>query len=331
MTSGSPIIHVVNAETLPETRRTRTPLDCGLSEEPLVAGVKDTPTAHLRAKLDAQLRALLAYEPGTRSGGDPEDLHQMRVAVRRMRSVLKLSADPGAQRVRAELKWLGAALGQVRDYDVLIGRLRDTVANFGEQDREASDRLIAAFSAERGRAKRRLNRTLNTARYAALLTAVAELTRTVEADAASDSGPDTGRLDPVVAVRKPYRKLTRAVTALPEDPPDDELHALRIHGKHLRYAAELAVPAAKKKQAGRLRSLVKATKRLQDVLGDHQDAVVAADRVRNLAAASDERMLGFIAGRIVEREAGRRDDARATWPSAVASIDDLATRILNRA
>jgi CHAD domain-containing protein len=310
--------------TLPETRRNGTPADFSLPEEPLVAGAKDTPTAHLRAKLDAELRALLAHEPGTRSGADPEDLHQMRVAVRRMRSVLKLSGDVSAQRVRVELKWLGSALGEVRDYDVLIGHLRTTVASFDEHDQEAAGQLIAAFSAERARAKRRLNRTLNSRRYTSLLAAVAELTRT----AGVDTAPDGNRLDPVVALRKPYRKLTRAVMALPEDPPDNDLHTLRIHGKRLRYAAELAVAAAKKKQAARLRSLVKATKWLQDVLGDHQDAVVAANRVRNLAVISDERMVGFVAGRIVEREANRRGEARASWPDAVASIDNLAARLL---
>ncbi|WP_425388231.1 CHAD domain-containing protein [Amycolatopsis taiwanensis] len=306
------------------TRRTKTPADLGLSDEPMVVGPEDSPTAHLRAKLDAQLRALLAHEPGTRSGADPEDLHQMRVAVRRMRSVLKLSEDPAAQHVRAELKLLGSVLGEVRDYDVLIDHLRTTVAGFGEQDLQAADQLIAAFAAQRDQAKRRLNQALNTARYTALLTAIGELTKTAEVA----NAPDDGRLDPATALRKPYRRLVRAAAALPNNPPDDELHAVRIRGKRLRYAAELAVPAAKKKQAARLKALVKATKRLQDVLGDHQDAVVAADRVRNLAVTSDERMVGFIAGRIVEREANRRAEARAAWPDALAGVNKLAARLL---
>lgn len=303
--------------------QTKTPADLALSDEPMAAGPKDSPTAHLRAKLDAQLRALLAHEPGTRSGADPEDLHQMRVAVRRMRSVLKLSGGPTVQHVRAELKLLGSVLGEVRDYDVLIEHLRTTVGGFGEPDLQAADQLIAAFAGQRGQAKRRLNRALNTARYRALLASVGELTMTAEVE----NVPDGGRLDPVTALRKPYRRLARAAAALPKEPPDDELHALRIHGKHLRYAAELAVPAAKKKQAAPLKALVKAAKQLQDVLGDHQDAVVAAERVRNLAATSDQ-MVSFIAGRIVEREANRRGEARAAWPGALARINELAMRLL---
>lgn len=319
----------MSTETLSGTKgvagsQTKTPADLGLSDEPMAAGPKDSPTAHLRAKLDAQLRALLAHEPGTRSGADPEDLHQMRVAVRRMRSVLKLSGGQEVEHVRAELKWLGSILGEVRDYDVLIDNLRATVAGFDEQDLQAADQLIGAFASQRGQSKRRLNRALNTARYRALLESVGELTRIAEVE----NAPDGGRLDPVTALRKPYRRLVRAAAALPKNPPDNELHALRIYGKRLRYAAELAVPAAKKKQAAQLTTLVKATKRLQDVLGEHQDAVVAADRVRNLAVTSDKRMVGFIAGRIVEREANRRGEARAAWPGVLARINKLAARLL---
>ncbi|HKS46030.1 MAG TPA: CHAD domain-containing protein [Amycolatopsis sp.] len=309
------------------SRRPRTPDELGLPGEAVVAGPKDSPTTHLRAKLDAQSRALLAYEQGTRSGTDPEDLHQMRVAVRRMRSVLKLSGGPAVEHVRMELKWLGGALGDVRDFDVLIGHLRGVTESFDSDDREAADRLIAIFAAERAKARRRMNRALGSRRYTTLLETIADLSRTAEISGTSDGVP----LDPVDALRKPYRKLTKAVAALPEDPPDDELHALRIYGKRLRYAAEMATGAARKKQAERLRSLVKATKRLQDVLGDHQDAVVAAERVRELATVSEELPVGFVAGRIVEHELTRRTEARATWPTAVATIDTLASQILPNA
>lgn len=301
-----------------------TPADLGLPDEPVVARPKDSSAAHLRAKLDAQLRALLAYEPGTRSGADPEDLHQMRVAVRRMRSVLKLSPSPATGHVRAELKWLGAALGEVRDLDVLIGHLRVSVETLGEEDRGPAGRLISIFADQRAMAKRRLNRVLGDRRYVSLLEAIAELSRAAEVQDTPDGSP----LDPTAALRKPYRRLTKAAAKLPADPPDEELHALRIHGKRLRYAAEVAMSATKKKQAERLRSLVKATKSLQDVLGEHQDAVVAAARVRALAVDSEDLPVGFVAGRIVERELTRRARVRAKWPAALATVDDLAARLI---
>jgi len=78
---------------------------------------------------------------------------------------------------------------------------------------------------------------------------------------------------------------------------------VRKKGKRARYAGELA---------GR-QKLVKRAKELQDVLGEHQDAVVAADRLRELGIpAAPEQAL--VAGRLVEREEGRRSEARAAWP-----------------
>ncbi|WP_372491316.1 CHAD domain-containing protein [Amycolatopsis tucumanensis] len=311
----------MSTATLPS--RVVTAGDLGLPGEPLVAGPRDTPEALLRARIDGQLRAMLKYEPGTRSGADPEDLHQMRVAVRRLRSALKL-LGPAGDDVRAELKWLGAGLGEVRDHDVLIDHLRATVASFDESDQQAGARLVRIFVAERSKAKRRLNRCLGSARYAALLRSTARLVLT---ELQLTPGAQPGPVDVAAVVRKPYRKLTKAVTALPADPPDDELHELRIHGKRLRYAAETAKSAARKKQVTRVRELIKATKRLQDVLGDHQDAVVAAERMRALVAATDEPAVGFVAGRIAERELRRRAAARAAWGAVLADVHTAAAKV----
>ena len=168
----------------------------------------------------------------------------MRVALRRMRSVLKLSGElvgDGAEPVRAELGWLGQSLGEVRDHDVLIGHLREVIADFEVRDQPAGRRLVSRFVTERAAAKRRLTRALSSARYSRLLQEVGQLTRA--------SGEAPGRAArPGDGVRKPYRRLAKAVRALPADPPDDDLHALRIHGKKLRYAAELAHTSAKKKR-----------------------------------------------------------------------------------
>ncbi len=99
--------------------------------------------------------------------------------------------------------------------------------------------------------------------------------------------------------------MRKAVRKLPAEPADDELHSVRKKGKRARYAAELA---------GR-KKLVQRAKKLQDVLGEHQDAVVAAGRLRELAAgASPEQAL--VAGRLVEREEERRTEARGAWPKA---------------
>ncbi|WP_103344203.1 CHAD domain-containing protein [Amycolatopsis sp. CA-126428] len=307
----------MTTESLP-----RTPAELGLPDAPVEARPADPAVHHVRAKLDREIRALLAHEPGTRSGVDPEDLHQMRVALRRMRSVLKLSGElvgDGAEPVRAELGWLGQSLGEVRDHDVLIGHLREVIAGFEVRDQAAGRRLVAKFVTERASAKRRLTRALSSARYSTLLREVSLLTRDGASAAAASEKPH----DLIAGLAKPHRKLTKAVRALPADPPDDDLHALRIHGKKLRYAAELAQTSAKKKQAAKIKQLLKATKDFQTVLGEHQDAVIAAERMRTVLESADGPM-GFVAGRIAERELSRRAEVRATWRKSWKAVDSAA-------
>ncbi|WP_326568412.1 CHAD domain-containing protein [Amycolatopsis rhabdoformis] len=322
----------MTTEPLPSSTRRRapeptTPAELGLPGEPAKAGPQDPAATHVRAKLDNELRELLAREPGTRSGADPEDLHQMRVTLRRMRSVLKTSGalvGAAAEPVRAELGWLGQSLGEVRDYDVLIGHLRDVIATFEVRDQPAGRRLVSKFVSERTSARRRLTRALSSARYAALLQSVAQLTRVPDHEI--DPTP-VGSGGLATDVRKPYRRLAKAVAALPADPPDDDLHALRIHGKKLRYTAEMARSSAKKKQAAELSSLVKAARKLQTVLGDHQDAVIAAEKVRGLLPTADGE-IGFIAGRIAEHELLKRTEARAAWQSVWTRIDKVGRTAL---
>ncbi|WP_033293292.1 CHAD domain-containing protein [Amycolatopsis jejuensis] len=315
--------------TAQATRRTpepTTPAALGLADEPAKAGPRAPAAAHVRAKLDHELRELLAREPGTRSGTDPEDLHQMRVAQRRMRSVLKASGElvgATAEPVRVDLGWLGQVLGDVRDYDVLIGHLREVIATFEVRDQPAGRRLVSRFVAERTTARRRLNRALSSARYATLLQGIAQLSRTAEHEIDETPAGEPGL---AADVRKPFRKLSRAVAALPSDPPDDDLHALRIHGKKLRYTAELARSAAKKKQAAKLTELIKATRKFQTVLGDHQDAVLAAEKVRDALSGADPEM-GFVAGRIVEHEIEKRAQARATWLEVWHRIEKAARAV----
>ena len=89
------------------------------------------PGEALGIALEAEYRALLAHDPGTRRGDDPEDLHQLRVATRRLRAFLRaarpLVDGEWAESLREELGWLGGHLGPARDLDVMLGRLRAEV------------------------------------------------------------------------------------------------------------------------------------------------------------------------------------------------------------
>lgn len=259
-----------------------------------------TPFELLRSRLRAQLREIERHDPGTRLDRDPESLHDMRVGVRRLRALLKagrplISTDTSGLEQR--LKELGRVLGDVRDLDVLLARLHEEARELGEQDAEHAEAMLATLAGEREEKRRALLATLDSDSYLALLD---EIGATVDNLEASEADVSLGKL-----AGRASGKLSKAVRALPPEPSDDDLHTVRKSGKKARYAAELA---------GR-KKVVRRAKALQDVLGDHQDAVVAAERLRELAAGAPSEQ-ALAAGRLMEREEARRAAARAEWREA---------------
>jgi CHAD domain-containing protein len=283
-----------------------------------------TPVDHVRASLDQRLRALLTHEPGTRTGEDIEDLHQMRVAVRRMRATLK-AARPlldaaWSDDLRAELGWLGGALGPVRDLDVLLLRLHREIASLPADEQNAGGVLLDALERERTTARAAMLEALTAPRYFGLLERLAE---TVSAPLPTPAPGDAPQPALVDLVRAEARKLRRAVEKAGDDPPDEVLHALRIRGKRVRYTGELVAPSLRGTPAGKqVKRLLSATTALQEVLGDHQDACVAEQRIRGLLAGLDVTPdTVFVAGRLVERETHRAAEKRREWRGAWVLVD----------
>lgn len=270
----------------------------------------DTPP---RAWIAEQLDELHVHGEVALAGADPEGVHQLRVAVRRIRAVLKASRFDDGGALLAELRWFFGELGPLRDLDVLLDRFRDDTDGFSPDEMVAFERLLKGLRTERGQARRRVTRALRGKRYAALLKTLAAT------DAAPKAPAEKGLL---AEVGRPFRKLRKAVDSAGPDPVDEVLHDLRIRGKKLRYAAELAAPEGGKP----VRRLVKATKRLQDVLGEHQDACVAEQRVRALVA--EDAAEAFIAGRLVERERNRQGAARAQWYEAYQEVERSGLELL---
>ncbi len=259
-----------------------------------------TTVQRIKLLLLEQLRELEAHDPGVRLGTDPEDLHKFRVATRRTRAIARATRPVLGEALAplaAELKWLAGLLGPVRDLDVLIERLRSSVAELGH-DRDAGAELVAKLESDRRAARDTLLDALESERYL-------ELLATFESTVALLPDLDSGKgLRPIA--KDELRRLMKKARKLPAVPSDDELHGLRIHAKRARYAAELAEAPQK---------YVDALKRLQDVIGDHQDAVVAEERLRNASRAA----VAIAAGRLIERERARRAEQRAVYRDALAS------------
>jgi CHAD domain-containing protein len=258
--------------------------------------------------LREQFDQLLAHDPGTRLGTDPESLHDMRVAARRARALLRAGAllvATDTQMLSLELQWLGSVLGDVRDLDVLLARLRGEAASLDPGDRAAAGRLLRALERQRTRARRAMLKALDGNRYDALIDRFDETLTTLE--------PTESTTTLASLAQRELKRLRRDVRALDRDPADDALHALRKRGKRTRYAHELAGKKAVVKQA----------KQLQDVLGEHHDSVVAEERLRALAhdAPADQ---ALAAGLLIEQERTKRSAARASWRKTWRQLERAA-------
>lgn len=270
----------------------------GHPPEALKVGPEDPMALAARKVLAQQALKLRANAEGTLLDLDPEYLHDMRVATRRLRSALKLFAPSlparRAQSLRLELGWLAGLLGQVRDLDVFIAGLREQSGRLGDAARVANA-LEAELWARRGAARGTLVSGMKTKRFASLLSRLEALAGSpppkrpcgVAARRADGIGP--------LLIGQAHRRVVKqGRAALPPQASSPEaaaspaaLHRLRILFKRLRYASEFFAPVMGK----RMEPLLQAMVQFQDCLGEHQDAVVAAARVdalaREMAARGD--------------------------------------------
>ena len=226
----------------------------------------------MHAAVASAVARLDANEPALWTERDPEAVHQARVATRRLRSDLRTLRDYVDPRwvvpLRGELRWLGAELGAVRDVEVLRERLSLHAGLLPDTEADAARAAVNRLEADHSVARADLLGALHSPRYAQLHRALHDAVTTPRFIRHADA-PATSALPR--AVRPPWRRLRRAVDALGTVPSDAALHEVRIRAKRARYAAELASPVI-----GRpARELGAALARVQDVLGEHQDAVVA--------------------------------------------------------
>jgi CHAD domain-containing protein len=207
--------------------------------------------------------------------------------------------------LRAELDWLADGLGAVRDADVLLDRFTNDIVSLGDSDQPAGQRLLDTLRARRTHDRELLLTAMRSSRYGALLDALVAAARRPRLLLRIDDTDDEEML--LSLVRVPLRRLRRAVSAEPRDTTDEHLHRLRILTKRARYAIE-ALGVAFGRPA---RKHARALAQLQDVLGAHHDAVVAADWLRERTSLDPS--LGLVAGQLVELERRRADAAAGSW------------------
>jgi CHAD domain-containing protein len=267
----------------------------------------------VRRAFAASVVRLIEHDPVMRLDADPEGVHQARVATRRLRSDLRTFrslVDPAwATALRDELGWLAAILGSVRDGDVMLERMRKRASQLPETTAGGAARVLQTLETSRDDAHRELLATLSGERYLSLLDALVSAANApsllLEADLpASTVLPGL--------VRRPWRSLAERVKTLGEHPADEDLHDVRIRTKRVRYAAEAVVPLVGRQA----RAFAVAAGRLQDVLGDLNDATVAEGWLREWARGSRSMPGVFAAGELagLERAAGGR--YRSRWERA---------------
>ncbi|HEV7535035.1 MAG TPA: CYTH and CHAD domain-containing protein [Acidimicrobiia bacterium] len=301
--------------------------------EPLPGAVGDIGPAStmgevVQAAVGHALGRMVAHDPGVRLGDDMEDVHQARVGTRRLRSDLRTFRpllDPDwVAGLREEAGWYAALLGDVRDTEVLMERLEHQAAGLPKEDRAAVKPIVARLAREREAARKRLLAGMDSPRYVGLLDRLTDAT-SEPAFAASDRGEGPGRAaaDALPGlVRRPWRRLAKAVKALPEVPADEQLHAVRILAKHTRYAAEAAARVAGKPAT----AFAKQIAAVQTVLGDHQDACVMEAWLRAAGPKTRSTKEAMLIGQLIGLQRAEAAANRAAWPEAWARASDPALR-----
>jgi CHAD domain-containing protein len=307
-------------------------LDLGSSEISSESSIEELAFAVLRQHFAAFLRK----EGGTRLGEDPEQLHDMRVATRRIRAAIALfeAALPAeVVMVREELGWVASALGAVRDLDVLIEQVETWRRRAEGLDDRALGAVAGVLSADRDQATANLVQTLDSPRYERLLAELTSILRHGPVGASPSSRVPAVDAAPSL-IKQRYRKVRKGGRRIDRTSKPADYHRLRIRAKRLRYALQFLAPIYGKG----VTTLIRRTVRLQDLLGAHQDAEVAVARFEAIVAEEGSDLppaAAFAMGEIAERFAKKKAKLRRRFPKVFRRVGGSAwadvRRVMKRA
>lgn len=267
-----------------------------------------------------QITAIVTLDPAVRLD-TYDSVHRMRVATRRLRSAFRsyrkvldrTVTDP----IGAELKWLAAELGIDRDREVLTARIGERLAEVPVELRlgPVAARLEIWSHARRTGSRDRLIGVLDGERYLALLdTLDAFLADPPLREAAARPAAEVIRK----AVLRDYERLADRLEPVLDAPSGPErdvvLHEARKDAKRARYAAEVARPAL----GAPAKAFAGLMTEVQELLGDHQDSVVAREALRELAvqahtAGESTFTVGLLYGREEALAAARERELPGLW------------------
>lgn len=280
---------------------------------------KTSPARHLAYRcLLEQFNVVLAEESRALEGKDPEGVHQMRVATRRIRAAFRtfkrvLPSDL-INDFSGEFKWVADCLGAVRDLDVYLSKLDEYAANIPQKYAASLNRYEQYLVDQRQNARKQLLDCLSGERYRKLTTAFANVFqhKLSELSQAEFSRPSIAAAA-LRLIRKQHKVLRKNRRSITKHSPDKELHALRIECKRLRYLFEFFEPFYGKE----LKNSIRRLRKLQQVLGDFQDACVATQRLTQYAESmpmQDENRVELIAlGQLIHMQTQHAAENRAAF------------------
>jgi len=249
------------------------------------------PIAEAGRKIFArQLRRMLSHEAGSRTGDDIESVHQMRVAIRRMRSLFNLIGPHYRRKTVAEyergLREIARALGAIRDLDVLILDMQVFGAELPPESQDALDSVVATLEERRSASRIRLNKHFDSKRYARFVRRFRRLTKRAGRGARKVKQEETPHQLRHVLPLLLHAGLARvkAYDAVLPAADDATLHALRVEYKQLRYALEFFQPILGSSSA----TFLAQVKAMQEILGRINDIAVFIEYVNDLDGLTDE-------------------------------------------
>ena len=249
------------------------------------------------------------HQEGLRAGEDPDHVRKTRVALRRLRSNLRTFGEfldrERTEPVVAQLGALAAELGGVRDREVLAGRIRADAKALPETEREPVGELTRVLEEEIRTARASTVAYLDSERFTKLVADLESLATDPPLTVAAGR-PAAAVAGPLAA--GPWEKLRKGIRSLPHDPPDAQLHRIRILAKRARYAAQAVEPAVGEPA----RAYAAAAAELQTILGEHQDAITTEAWLA-AAARGDS---AFVAGRLAGLERAKAIEMRGRWREA---------------